>query len=94
MGNAGENDRARERLASGAFHEAVAREHTAIGVHEHAAEMHDAVARQLEAMAEVESDPGLAARRREDAAVEHTRAEAARARAAAARRRLAEEGQS
>lgn len=94
MGRTGEGDPARERLVSDTFRRAVAREHEAIGVHEHAADMHDAVAERLEACAEGESDPGLSARRREDAAVERARAAAARARAAAARRRLREEGQS
>lgn len=93
MGNAGDEYLAGERLVSDAFRKAVAREHQAITVHEHAAAMHDAVAERLEAMADVESDPDLAARRREDAAVERTRAENARARAAAARKRLSEEGE-
>ena len=94
MGRTGEGDPARERLVSDTFRRAVAREHEAIAVHEHAADMHDAVAERLEACADVESEPGLSARRREDAAVERARAAAARARAAAARRRLREEGQS
>jgi hypothetical protein len=94
MGHAGDGGPAREHVGSDTFRRAVAREHKAIAVHEHAADMHDAVAERLEAMADVESDPGLAARRREDAAVERTRSEAARARAAAARKRLTEEGQS
>ena len=93
MGTADDEDPARERAVSDAFRQAVAREHQAITVHERAAHMHDEVAQRMEAMAELETDAGLAARCRDDAAVERTRAEAARARAAAARRRLAEEGQ-
>lgn len=86
------DDVARDRRLSEAFEQAVAREHEAIAAHGRAADMHEASAVRLDATAANDTDPEVAARRREQADIERARAQAARMRAAAARKRLSDEG--